>query len=50
MAQCAASLPPLFAPTLQQAVRCLLHESAPRIGDEDITTLLRPRPRQESSP
>jgi oligopeptide/dipeptide ABC transporter ATP-binding protein len=48
MAQCAMSTPPLFAPSSQQAARCFLHESAPRIADEDLDTLLATRSRQEN--
>ncbi|MBV9813894.1 MAG: hypothetical protein JO326_14185, partial [Acetobacteraceae bacterium] len=49
MPRCAAAVPPLFAPTSQQAARCLLHEGSPRVADEDLDALLRVRSAQETS-
>jgi oligopeptide/dipeptide ABC transporter ATP-binding protein len=50
MPRCAAALPPLFAATRRQAARCVLHDAAPRIAEEELGALLRIRSREESLP
>lgn len=40
MRRCAARLPPLYAPNPRQAVRCVLHEDAPRFAEPDLSDLL----------
>ncbi|HET6196711.1 MAG TPA: ABC transporter ATP-binding protein [Acetobacteraceae bacterium] len=38
--RCAASLPPLYAPNPRQAVRCVLHDDAPRFAEAGLSELL----------
>ncbi len=40
MPRCSAQLPPLFAPNPHQAVRCVLHEDAPRFAEAGLGDLL----------
>lgn len=38
--RCSTQLPPLYAPNPRQAVRCVLHEAAPRFADSGLRDLL----------
>jgi oligopeptide/dipeptide ABC transporter ATP-binding protein len=38
--RCAAQIPPLYAPNPSQAVRCVLHEDAPRFEEAGLSDLL----------
>lgn len=38
--RCATQLPPLYAPNPSQAVRCVLHEDAPRFAEAGLSELL----------
>jgi len=40
MPRCSTQLPPLFAPNPHQAVRCVLHEDAPRFAEAGLGDLL----------
>jgi oligopeptide/dipeptide ABC transporter ATP-binding protein len=40
MPRCATQLPPLYAPSSRQAVRCVLHEDAPRFEEGGLSDLL----------
>ena len=40
MPRCATQLPPLYAPNPCQAVRCVLHEDAPRFAEAELSELL----------
>lgn len=40
MPRCATQLPPLYAPNSCQAVRCVLHEDAPRFEEAGLSDLL----------
>jgi oligopeptide/dipeptide ABC transporter ATP-binding protein len=43
MPRCAERQPPLYASNPRQAVRCILHEEAPRFDEEHLSDLLRLR-------
>ena len=40
MPRCATRLPPLYAPNPRRAVRCVLHEDAPRFSEAGLSELL----------
>jgi peptide/nickel transport system ATP-binding protein len=40
MPRCGAQLPPLYAPNPRRAVRCILHEDAPRFAEAGLSDLL----------